>query len=100
MDRRGLIVVNSKHIREKHDPPLPCPVGCGSTKFPNSKMLHRHIRVEHPSFAADPKNGIPEDGGVCPYPECNREFTRQDNLKRHIEEQHTGQRKRVRKQAK
>lgn len=82
-----LIGSHSKHIRKQHNPLIPCKAGCGEY-FPWNKDMFRHARARHRDFSADPNNGIPPEGGECPYPDCDTGFTRNDNLRRHVWNQH------------
>ncbi|KAK1995942.1 hypothetical protein LX36DRAFT_135525 [Colletotrichum falcatum] len=86
----------NKHVKKDHLPPsIACRAGgaaaapgappCGLMFYANKEM-YRHVRSAHPSFAADPGNGIPPEGGFCPV--CGEWAGRDDNLKRHIDEQH------------
>ncbi|KAH7237893.1 hypothetical protein B0J15DRAFT_406161, partial [Fusarium solani] len=75
-----------KHYRT-HAPPVPCKAGCGEL-FQWNNAMFRHVRLAHRSFADDLNNGIPPDGGECPYSDCDETFTRDENRKRHIDKQH------------
>ncbi|TDZ32971.1 hypothetical protein C8035_v006126 [Colletotrichum spinosum] len=55
--------------------------------------MYRHVRNRHTSYAANLRNGIPRDGGACPYAGCRKRCTRRDNLKRHIDEKHKDKRR-------
>lgn len=50
--------------------------------------MFRHVRKVHAAFAADPINKVPPEGGECPYPSCDKTFTRNDNCTKHIEKFH------------
>src|SRR5690348_14135192 len=85
---------HSTHQRRKHEPAIPYPTGCIGALFPHNKEMYRHVRLTYPTYTADPDNGIPPEGGTCPYPDCSIQFTRKDNLTRHIQEIHADQKKR------
>jgi len=56
----------------------------------------RHVRLQHRAFAADPRNEILPEGGYCTWNGCRDNkawFTRDDNLKRHVDEAHLGKRR-------
>ncbi|KAK1596075.1 uncharacterized protein LY79DRAFT_510080, partial [Colletotrichum navitas] len=86
----------NKHVKKDHLPPsIPCKARDAATflgmppcemMFYENKDMYRHIRNAHPFFAADPTNGISPEGGHCPV--CGEWVARDDNLKRHIDEQH------------
>ncbi|TDZ16435.1 hypothetical protein Cob_v010676 [Colletotrichum orbiculare MAFF 240422] len=82
-----------RHVRIRHEPQVSCPVRGCILKFPFNKDMYRHVRNRHTSYAANPRNGIPRDGGACPYAGCLNRCTRRDNLKRHIDEKHKDKRR-------
>ncbi|KAK2024325.1 hypothetical protein LX32DRAFT_697239 [Colletotrichum zoysiae] len=82
----------NKHVKKHHLPPsIACeardaaPLPCDKM-FRANKDMYRHVRNAHPLFAADPGNNIPPEGGRCPV--CGGWVGRDDNLKRHVDEQH------------
>lgn len=83
----------SKHKHQKHDPHIPCKAGVEVTRyslckrrFGNRKAMERHLWTDHPDFALNPQNSVTIQSGVCPI--CQEQFSRRDNCKRHIDEQH------------
>ncbi|KAK2039682.1 hypothetical protein LZ31DRAFT_545351 [Colletotrichum somersetense] len=87
----------NKHVKKDHLPPSiaceardaaaalgACPP-CDKMFYAN-KDMYRHVRNAHPLFAADPGNNIPPEGGRCPV--CGEWIARDDNLNRHVNEQH------------
>ncbi|KAL6890838.1 hypothetical protein GGI43DRAFT_208219 [Trichoderma evansii] len=71
----------SKHLKT-HNPDLPCvayPEYC-SKKFPTKKELDKHYRTAHKVWAD--LNGIPDQSCSCEA--CGKDFTRSDNLVRHL----------------
>ena len=72
----------------KHEFRVSCAVGLCQRMFRDPKEMHRHVRLEHRSYAADPTNNIRTDGGACPHEGCKKKFTRNDNIKRHRRRQH------------
>ncbi|EFQ30142.1 hypothetical protein CGRA01v4_00939 [Colletotrichum graminicola] len=93
-----------KHAKKNHLPPsIPCKARNAPTflgmppcemMFYENKDMYRHVRNAHPLFAADSTNGIPPEGGPCPV--CREWIARDDNLKRHIDEQHKDMQRRGR----
>ncbi|KAK1977107.1 hypothetical protein LZ30DRAFT_602044, partial [Colletotrichum cereale] len=86
----------NKHTRKDHLPPS---IACDARDavaflgvppcermFYANKDMYRHVRNAHPWFAADPSSNIPPAGGRCP--SCGEWIGRDDNLKRHVDEQH------------
>ncbi|ROT39948.1 hypothetical protein SODALDRAFT_142066 [Sodiomyces alkalinus F11] len=76
-----------KH-QKKHTLPVLCSVGHCQDAFPGKKELDRHIRINHKEHAK--RIQLPPEGGICPWPDCGKSTTRNDNFKRHMREQHEG----------
>ncbi|KAL7895052.1 hypothetical protein HDV64DRAFT_287677 [Trichoderma sp. TUCIM 5745] len=71
----------SKHLKT-HNPDKPClasPKYC-KRKFPTKKELYKHYRAEHRDWAN--RNDIPDTSCSCEA--CGKDFTRPDNLARHL----------------
>ena len=88
-----LPTIGSKHRRTKHDRPTCYPVGCTTQLLGFNKDMYRHVRAAHSTYASKSENGIPLERGAYPFPACENVFTRQDSLKRHIDEQHNNEKR-------
>ncbi|KAI1051241.1 hypothetical protein LB506_013034 [Fusarium annulatum] len=83
--------------KEEHDRHMAqhrtCPKSdCSWGDASEEKQIKRHVWSNHRSWAK--QTNYPPIGGPCL--ECNKVYTRQDNLKRHMDECHQGQKRKKR----
>lgn len=70
-----------------------CPKSdCSWGDASEEKQIRRHVWNNHRSWAG--QTNYHPIGGTCP--ECDKVYTRQDNLKRHMDECHQGQKRKKR----
>jgi len=63
----------------QHDPKVECPVDDCDHKTSWPRDMKRHVIVHH-------SEGKARETMQCPF--CKKQFTREDNLKRHIQRMH------------
>ncbi|KAH7191469.1 hypothetical protein BKA60DRAFT_584961 [Fusarium oxysporum] len=83
--------------KEEHDQHMAqhrtCPKSdCSWGDASEEKQIRRHVWNNHRSWAG--QTNYHPLGGTCP--ECDKVYTRQDNLKRHMDECHQGQKRKKR----